>query len=57
MTQDTGNNGDDNDNQHYLRNVRKIRIVAVFQSLQPAQVEVRLQLFPESVNRLLDYAR
>jgi hypothetical protein len=57
MTQDTGNNGDDNDNQHYLRNVRKIGIAVVFQSLQPAQVKVRLQLFPESMNRLLYYAR
>src|SRR5262245_19938704 len=50
MTQNTGNNGDDNANQHYLRNVRKIGIVVVFRSHQ-------LPLFPESVNRLLEYAR
>jgi hypothetical protein len=47
MTQNTGNNGDDDENQHYLRNVRKIVIV---RSLQ-------IPLFPESVNRLLDCAR
>src|SRR5262249_54513363 len=50
MTQNTGNNGDDNANPEYVRNVRKIGIVVVFRSHQRP-------LFPESVNRLLDYAR